>query len=182
LYSDYRRLKWSKLLLNLPANATCAILNWTPARCMADQVTATLEARAWQEAFRVMAALRIRPVNLARYPLAWIAPLVPALPASWLARGMARTVAGGRGSKMPSFHVALSSGKRSEVAWLNGAVARAGAAVNIPTPVNSTLTSILSAITAEPETWPDWQDHPRVLAERIASATQTSEKMAAPEP
>ncbi len=116
IFDDYRRLKWSKLLLNLPANAACAILDWTPAQVMAHPTTAQLEARAWQEAFRVMAALRIRPVNLAGYPLALLAPFTPRLPAALLARGMARTVAGGRGSKMPSFHVALAAGKRTEVA------------------------------------------------------------------
>lgn len=174
LYQDYRRLKWSKLLLNLPANAMCAILDWTPAQCMANPLTASLEARAWQEAFCVMQALRIRPVNLARYPLALLAPIVPWVPANVLAKAMARTVAGGRGNKMPSFHVALSSGKRSEVPWLNGAVARAGGSAGIPTPINAALTSILSSISNAPETWPDWHDQPRRLAKQIADAMQTS--------
>ena len=66
VYTDHRQLKWSKLLLNLPANAACAILDWTPAQCISHPLIAPLEARAWQEAFRVMAALRIRPVNLAQ--------------------------------------------------------------------------------------------------------------------
>jgi 2-dehydropantoate 2-reductase len=164
LYEDYQRLKWSKLLLNLPANAQCAILDWTPAHCMEHPQAARLEARAWQEAFRVMAALHIRPVNLARYPLALLAPIVPHLPADWLARGMARTVAGGRGSKTPSLQVALSLGKRSEVPWLNGAVAQAGSAAGVPTPVNAAFTTILSNISETPETWPDWQDQPQRLA------------------
>ncbi len=174
LYSDYHRLKWSKLLLNLPANATCAILDWTPARVIHDPRIAPIESRAWQETFRTMRALGIRPVNLAGYPLAAIAPIVPALPPALLARVMARTVAGGRGSKMPSFHVALSAGKRSEVRWLNGAVARAGSAVHVPTPVNAALTSVLSTISSAPETWPDWQDQPRKLAGRIAAANSPS--------
>lgn len=168
LYDDYRRLKWSKLLLNLPANATCAILDWTPAQCMKHPQTARLEARTWQEAFRVMAALGIRPVNLANYPLAPLAPIVPHLPARWLARGMARTVAGGRGGKMPSLHVALSAGKRSEVGWLNGAVARAGLAAGVPTPVNQALSMILAGISDAPETWSDWQNQPRRLAQFIS--------------
>jgi 2-dehydropantoate 2-reductase len=167
MYDDHRRLKWSKLLLNLPANAMCAILDWTPARCISHALIASLEARAWQEAFRVMAAIRIRPVNLAGYPLSLLAPIVPRLPAGLLARGMARTVAGGRGGKMPSLHVALSAGKRSEVAWLNGAVARVGLAAGVPTPVNDTLTRILSAIAVAPETWPDWQGQPQRLAASV---------------
>ena len=163
-FDDYRRLKWSKLLLNLPANAACAILDWTPAQVMANRATARLEARAWQEAFRVMAALRIRPVRLAAYPLSLLAPVVPVLPASWLARGLAATVSGGRGSKLPSLHVALSTGKRSEVPWLNGAVAQAGAQAGIPTPVNEVLTAVLTALTRNPEDWHAWRHQPERLS------------------
>jgi 2-dehydropantoate 2-reductase len=115
-----------------------------------------------------MAALHIRPVDLAHYPLALLAPIAPRLPAGLLARGMARTVARGRGSKMPSLHVALSAGKRSEVAWLNGAVARAGRAAGVPTPVNTAFADILSKITLAPETWPDWKAHPQTLSASIS--------------
>lgn len=166
LFDDHRRLKWSKLLLNLPANATCAILDWTPAEVMAHRPTAEMEARAWQEAFRVMAGLGIRPVRLAAYPLPLLAPLVPALPAAWLARGLAATVAGGRGGKMPSLHVALSSGKRSEVPWLNGAVAAAGHRLGIPTPVNAALTTVLAALTQTPDLWTSWRGQPQRLTNR----------------
>ena len=61
---------------------------------------------------------------MAGYPLPLLAPFVRRLPAAWLARGLKGFVSGGRGSKMPSLHVALTAGKRSEVGWLNGAVAR----------------------------------------------------------
>ena len=88
LFADYRSLKWSKLLMNLLANAQCAILDWTPAQVMADPIASRLEALAWQEAFAVMAALGIRPVAMAGYPLPLLAPLVRRLPASWLARGL----------------------------------------------------------------------------------------------
>ena len=136
IFADYRSLKWSKLLMNLLANAQCAILDWTPAQVMADPTASRLEALAWQEAFAVMAALRIRPVAMAGYPLPLLAPVVRRLPAAWLARGLRRFVSGGRGSKMPSLHVALAGGRRSEVGWLNGAVASYGRKAGVPTPVN----------------------------------------------
>jgi 2-dehydropantoate 2-reductase len=167
VYEDYRRLKWSKLLLNLPANAACAILDWTPAQIMADSETAALEARAWQEAFRVMAAQSIAPVSLAGYPLAALAPVVTRLPVSLLARGLRRSVAGGRGSKMPSLREGLAAGKRSEVAWLNGAVAAAGAATGIRTPVNHAYTDLLSALAQGREEWSAWRDQPRRLTKFI---------------
>ena len=168
LYDDFRRLKWSKLLLNLPANAACAILDWTPGQMMANPDTAALEARGWQEAFAVMRAQRIAPVSLAGYPLALLAPIAPRLPASLLARGLRRTVAGGRGSKSPSLRVALSAGQRSEVAWLNGAVA--AAAREVPTPVNAALTEILSGLAQGRIAWSDWRNQPRRLTTLIGES------------
>lgn len=146
-YADHRSLKWSKLLLNLLANASCAILDWTPAQVMAHPRAARLEARGWQEAFDVMAALGVRPVNLAGYPLAVFAPAVRRLSPGLLARALRGLVSGGRGSKMPSLHIALTEGKRSEVMWLNGAVARQGAAHGVATPVNRALAEVVAALT-----------------------------------
>ncbi len=134
-FADYRRLKWSKLLLNLPANASCAILDWTPAQVMADPVAAALDARAWQEAFRVMAALRIRPVSLAGYPLPVLSPIVRVSAARVLARPGARCPAAGAARRPPAG--ALAAGKPSEVAWLNGVVAEAGETHGVPVPVNA---------------------------------------------
>ena len=56
-------------------------------------------------------------------------------------------MAGGRGSKLPSFHLDLSSGKeKNEVVYHNGAVAAAGIPLEVPTPVNSALNSILTKL------------------------------------
>ena len=172
-FADYRSLKWSKLLMNLLANAQCAILDWTPARVMADPTASRLEALAWQEAFAVMAALRIRPVAMAGYPLPLLAPFVRGLPAVWLARGLRRFVSGGRGSKMPSLHVALTAGKRSEVGWLNGAVAHYGQAASVPTPVNRALTGVLTALTSGEDRREEW----RALPEAIAILAKSTPKV-----
>jgi 2-dehydropantoate 2-reductase len=169
VFTDYRRLKWSKLLMNLLANAQCAILDWTPAEVMADPVASRLEALAWQEAFAVMAALRIRPVAMAGYPLPLLAPLARRLPADWLARGLRRFVSGGRGSKLPSLHVALAGGKRSEVDWLNGAVARYGRLTGVGTPVNRTLTDFLTALTNSKARRDDWRARPDAIAALVKS-------------
>jgi 2-dehydropantoate 2-reductase len=54
-------------------------------------------------------------------------------------------VGGGRGGKMPSFHIDLHSGKGyCEVDQLNGAVVRAGQEYCFPTPVNKTLNDVLT--------------------------------------
>ena len=61
---------------------------------------------------------------------------------------LAKAVGGGRGAKMPSFHIDLHSGRgKSEVDYLNGAVVRAGAEAGIPTPVNQLLTDTLLQLT-----------------------------------
>jgi 2-dehydropantoate 2-reductase len=61
---------------------------------------------------------------------------------------MLKAIGGGRGSKMPSFHIDLYSGRgKSEVDWLNGAVVRYGEKVGVPTPVNKLLTETLLALT-----------------------------------
>lgn len=50
---------------------------------------------------------------------------------------------------MPSFHIDLHGGRgRTEVSFLNGAVARHGAQVGVPTPVNALLTTTLEALSA----------------------------------
>ena len=172
IFADYRRLKWSKLLLNLLANAQCAILDWTPAQVMADPAASRLEALAWQEAFAVMAAQGIRTVAMAGYPLPLLAPLVRRLPASWLARGLQGFVSGGRGSKLPSLHVALAGGKRSEVGWLNGAVARCGQGTGVPTPVNRALTDVLTALTDGQTRRDEWRARPNAIAALVKSPPQ----------
>ncbi len=164
VFADYRALKWTKLLLNLPANAQCAILDRTPAQVMADPIAARLEARAWQETLAVMARLNIRPVTLAGYPLPLLAPLARRLPPNWLAAGLRRLVAGGRGSKMPSLHIALAEGKRSEVAWLNGAVMRFGRAAGVPTPANAAFADVLLALTAGQADRAEHRGRPEKLA------------------
>lgn len=49
---------------------------------------------------------------------------------------------------MPSFYIDLHAGRgKSEVEWLNGAVARYDEKAGIPTPVNRVLTDTLMALT-----------------------------------
>jgi 2-dehydropantoate 2-reductase len=61
---------------------------------------------------------------------------------------MMKAVGGGRGGKMPSFHIDLYSGRgTSEVEWLNGAVVRYGVKASVPTPINKVLTDTLQALT-----------------------------------
>jgi 2-dehydropantoate 2-reductase len=44
----------------------------------------------------------------------------------------------------------VRSGGPTEVGWLNGAVARAGAAAGVPVPVNGALADLVAAAAADP--------------------------------
>ncbi|MBN2386939.1 MAG: 2-dehydropantoate 2-reductase [Anaerolineales bacterium] len=140
-------MKWSKMLTNLPANVTAAILDMTAAEVFAHPGLFALEMRSMRETLDVMKAHAIRVVDLPGTPVRALA-FACRLPAGLSRPLLARAVGGGRGGKMPSFHIDLHSGRgRSEVGWLNGAVARFGEQAGVPTPVNRALTEILIALT-----------------------------------
>jgi 2-dehydropantoate 2-reductase len=140
-------MKWSKMLSNLPANATSAILNMNAAEIFAHPSLFHLEMSMLRECLNVMRANHIHVVNLPRVPIHALA-MGTHLP-DFVARPlMAKAVGGGRGGKMPSFHIDLYSGRgRSEVDWLNGAIVRYGEKAGIPTPVNKVLTETLKMLT-----------------------------------
>jgi 2-dehydropantoate 2-reductase len=147
LYAHAADMKWSKLLTNLLGNSTSAILDMTPAAIFAHPGLYRLEVVQLREALRVMRKSGISVVNLPRTPVRLLAAgaVLPPLLSRPL---LARAVAGGRGGKMPSFHIDLHSGRgQSEVEHLNGAVVRHGERAGVPTPVNRLLTDTLSALT-----------------------------------
>jgi 2-dehydropantoate 2-reductase len=103
-----------------------------------------MEMEQLREAMTVMKAQDINVVDLPATPVRLLAFGVRYTP-TWLSKPLiAGRVASGRGGKMPSFHIDLHSGQgKSEVAYLNGAVARHGARLRIPTPVNQWLNDTL---------------------------------------
>jgi 2-dehydropantoate 2-reductase len=148
VFPEYRAMKWSKLLLNILGNATCAILDLPPSEIVQNPRLFALEREAFHEAVRVMERLDLRPVALPGFP---VPSLVKAMRApGWVARRIVGPrLAGGRGAKMPSMWEDLDRGRdRSEVEVLNGAVAREGAKAGVPTPVNALLTEVLMALVA----------------------------------
>ncbi len=171
-YHDYRALKWSKLLMNILANAQSAILGYTPAQIFADPRLGNLELWAWREALVVMRALGVRPAPVGGYPLPLAGKAVQALPLGLMRPIFARFIVGGRGEKMPSLYYDLHPQPRapSEIDWLNGAVAREGARLGVPTPVNAAFTRIMRALLRGEEAVADWQDRPEKL---LAAVNET---------
>jgi 2-dehydropantoate 2-reductase len=147
-YPNALDMKWSKLLTNLLANASSAILNLPPERIFAHPGLYRLEIEQLRETLRVMRAASIHPVNLPRTPVKALAFAVQYLPLSLSRPFLQKAVGGGRGGKMPSFHIDLYAGRgQSEVGYLNGAVVRYGEQTGVPTPVNRMLTDTLLALT-----------------------------------
>lgn len=148
LYANPGAMKWSKMLTNLIANASSAILNMTPGEIFADKRLFNLELAMMREALAVMRALGLPVVDLPGTPVRALAVAVAGLP-GWLSRPLMRpSLVKGRGGKMPSFHIDLH-GKRgkSEVEYLNGAVVRFGKRAGVETPVNQVLTDTLMGMT-----------------------------------
>jgi 2-dehydropantoate 2-reductase len=160
-------MKWSKMFTNLVCNASSAILNMAPDEILADPRLFRLEIEQLRETLRVMDRLGLAITNLPATPVGSLAFAVRRLPTSISQPLLRKGLSGGRGGKMPSFHIDLHSGRgRSEVDYLNGAVGRFGLRVDIPTPVNRMLTRILLGLTAG-EILLDTYDHQpeRLLAE-----------------
>ncbi len=144
LLADYRAMKWSKLLLNILGNASSAILRLAPEAVVGDsRLFSAIERQAFLEAVRVIRALGLRPVALPGYPVPLLVALISG--PAWVARGvLAGRINPGRGAKLPSLWEDLEKGRaQSEVEVLNGAVAREGARLGVPTPVNRLLTDVL---------------------------------------
>lgn len=168
---DYRAMKWSKVFLNVMGNATSAILNRPPAELYRRDDIFDLEMRMLREILAVMKRLGLRIVNL---PTASVRPLAATL--AYAPRFLRRLVftqviVHGRGDKMPSFHIDLTGGKgRSEVIFHNGAVAAAGRACGVATPVNATLNDVLLRLTSDEAARAEFDGRPERLLAEVARA------------
>jgi 2-dehydropantoate 2-reductase len=147
LFGDANSMKWSKMLTNLIANPTSAILDMTASQIFANRDLYRLEIEMLKECLAVMEAQQFEVVDLPGTPVRALA-FATRLPL-WLSKPfLARAAGTGRGGKMPSFHIDLHSGRgKSEVEYLHGAIVRAGEKFNVPTPVNKVLTETLVALT-----------------------------------
>jgi 2-dehydropantoate 2-reductase len=146
-YASAAGMKWSKLITNLPANASSAILDMTPAEIFSHSTLFQLEIQQLREALAVMRRQKIKVVNLPGTPVRLFAFAIRYLPVSLSRPILKGAIGGGRGGKMPSFHIDLHSGRgKSEVGYLNGAVADYGEQLGLATPANQFLTDTLTAL------------------------------------
>src|SRR5438132_5089695 len=98
-YTDFRAMKWSKLLFNILGNAQSAILDLPPSHIFADSELFRYERVAFQEATAVMDRMRVAVVALPGLPTPSLrrAMSLPSLMAQML---LEPRLGGARGSKM----------------------------------------------------------------------------------
>ena len=170
LFDDAASMKWSKLLTNLIANPTSAILDMTASEVFANKDLYRLEIDMLRECLAVMEAQKSAVVDLPGTPVRALA-YATTLPL-WLSKPfLSRAAGAGRGAKMPSFHIDLYSGRgKSEVGYLHGAVVRAGEKFNVPTPVNKILTATLVALTNKEMPLKEFAHKPEKLLSRVRGA------------
>ena len=170
--SDWRALKYSKLLLNLLGNAVCAILDWEPAKVYADRTSFSIERRCLLEAIATMEALKLEPIDLIDAPVRLLVRAARTLPASVLRVLLARQVGRGRFGKLPSLLIDVRAKRpQLEVDALNGAVATRAAQCGVPAPANATITRILDGINSRAIDWDEFRGQPAALAAEIETAT-----------
>ncbi|HEY1866998.1 MAG TPA: ketopantoate reductase C-terminal domain-containing protein [Candidatus Cybelea sp.] len=164
---DWRSLKWSKLALNVVANASCAILNVLPNRFVHFDKIFTLEIRMIREVRTVMQALHIEAIDLPRYPVRALFGAAT-LPTPVSRTLLAHSIAGARGTKPPSLLIDLRRARpQTEVDVLNGAVAAAGLELRVPTPVNAVYARVLNDIAHTPPLWAKYREHPDRLEAEV---------------
>lgn len=167
LIDDHRRMKWSKALLNMLGNATSAIINRHPATVYEYGPIFDLEMEMLREALTVMREMKLKVVDLPGVPTTRLIMARRFLPQFLLRPILSRIVAGGRGDKLPSFHIDLTGGRReNEVLYHNGAVAAAGERLGVATPVNEALNDILLKMARGEMDWQTFDGSPqRLIAE-----------------
>ncbi len=171
LYANATAMKWTKLITNLMSNATAAICDLSTAAVYAHPGLYEVEIRMMREALQVMDAKRLPVLPLPRTPTRELNFALRRLPPKLYQPIIQRLVARGRGDKKPSFHQDLSAGKRrTEVSFLNGAIARHAAALGLAAPVNRALTDTLENIVAGGTPWEAYQGKPEKLAEEILTS------------
>ena len=168
IINNMSAMKWSKMISNLFANATSAILDMTPYEIYRNKDLFKIERRQILETLAVMKKLEIQVVDLPGLPVKLLVWAIEKLPNFLLQPLLTQFIAKGRGDKMPSFYIEKMKGSgKSEVNDLNGAVARYGEEAAVPVPINQGLTRILSQITKDRKMCDTYSRMPGILIRNL---------------
>ncbi|GEP73937.1 2-dehydropantoate 2-reductase [Weissella thailandensis] len=119
---------WKKACLNSVLNTFCTILDCKIMDLRKSQYTPVLAKRVVDEFEAVAQAKGI--------------PLTAELALKTINSSLAPDQAG---DHYPSMHQDIASGRHTEIDYLNGAIARMGKELNIPTPTNTLITELIHA-------------------------------------
>ncbi|MEK7808793.1 MAG: 2-dehydropantoate 2-reductase [Chloroflexota bacterium] len=168
LYKNAEAMKWSKMLTNIMANATAAICDLPTSKVLQHAGLYQIEIGALRETLAVMKAKNIPVVGLPRTQTTALAFAVRNLPPALYQPILIRMVGGGRGDKLPSFHLDLKAGRpKTEVSYLNGAIARHAEQVGLSAPINQKLSEILESIVTGKVSWEEYRNRPEKLAREV---------------
>jgi 2-dehydropantoate 2-reductase len=147
IFQNFREMRWSKLLLNIVGNASSAILDYSTEDIFKRKPLFALELEALREAVKVMTKLKIRWLELPGISLPPFKDALIFLPPAVLYPFWSKKMSKARGEKSPSLRLEMNKGKnKSEVEYLNGAVARRGEKIGIKTQANQFLYQTLTQI------------------------------------
>jgi 2-dehydropantoate 2-reductase len=124
---------WTKLIMNCAYNAISALTRVRYGRIAADPQMRDVMRQVVEEALAVARAAGVRMANTGLVEAAW--KLAGTMPAA-----------------ISSTAQDILRGKRTEIDSLNGYVARRGAELKVPTPVNQTLHGLVKLLEEPPDT------------------------------
>jgi ketopantoate reductase len=152
-------------LLDVIANATVAILDMPAREVFRSARLLNVEVAALLEALAILRLQGVEIVNLPRAPARTLTRLVERLPRTFLPPILRQLGYGQRGSQtMSSLHTDIALGrKRTEVAWLNGAIVQATEGMRRVAPINHALALIVSDIASGRVAWEMYRHKPEAL-------------------
>ena len=154
--ADSAGMRWSKLLLNVIANASSAIVDMSAAEIYSNRYSSLVERLMIREFFATAKALNIRFVALPKYSLTTLRLIgrlaSPPVPLFLFQQLFGSRVGRARGDKRASFDLDLNVlGRcRTEVAWYNGGIAACARRAGRRAPCNEALTEILERVASDP--------------------------------
>ncbi len=153
-----RDLAWSALLWQMQANAVPALVDLSIEDVYHSPALFRIEYLSMVEALRIIELSRVRLIDLPGAPVNRLAAQLGAVPFAILADALVRPFT------PPSLLDELQRGSpRSEVAYLNGAIAIAANDLNLTAPVNHVLALLIQDIAERRAVWSQFRHNPAML-------------------
>ncbi len=140
-----RRLKWSKLMLNIGFNALNAVTGRANADILADDHYGELALAALREGFVAMERMNLYPYDLPGFAVAKMRLLVKA-PAGLARRLLAWQAGRAAGAASSMRQDVVKNRQHTEIAELNGEIVTAGRRFGFPTPANAELAAMVEGL------------------------------------